>query len=203
MIALTKRRGIFKMPFYFAYGSCMSLKDIQRTEPFAELVGVGRVYNKRLAFTRYSANRKGGVADIVDSSNPYDFVEGYVFHVPNFRALDAREGHPHIYKRKPILISMGMKAESNNLISCDTYEVVNKFEPEYKPSKLYVGLIMDGAKGLSDEYQEVLDFVINHIPRKQYRTPKKRTYTPVEDYSDFTEYDEWEELKKRMGGVLE
>lgn len=175
----------------------MSLKDLQRTEPNAELIGVGRVYNKRLAFTRYSAGRKGGVADIVDSANSNDFVEGYIFHVPNFKALDRREGHPTIYKRQAILIQFG----GNNYMSCDTYAVVHKYLPEYKPSKGYVDLILDGAAGLSDEYQEQLDFVLNGIKRKQYRAPKTKTKTPV--LSDFNEYDEWEELKKRMGGFDE
>lgn len=178
------------MPLYFAYGSCMSEKDLQRTEPKAELIGVGRVYNKRLAFTRYSAGRKGGVADIVDSRNANDFVEGYIFHVPDFKKLDIREGHPTIYKRKPILVSMG----GNSYISCDTYEVVHKFMDEYKPSKGYVELITEGAAGLSDEYQEQLDYVLNGIKRKQYRKPKTR-YEPF----DWSDYDADEELRKRMG----
>jgi cation transport regulator ChaC len=186
------------MPYYFAYGSCMSLKDIRRTVPTAELVGIGRVYSKRLAFTRYSANRKGGVADIVDSKNPNDFVEGFIFNVPNFRSLDAREGHPTVYKRKPIMVEMG----GNDYVSCDTYEVVRKHLPEYKPSKHYVALIMDGAESLSDEYQEVLDWVINGIQRKQYRKPRVAPEPVPYDYERI-EYDWEEELKKRMGGFDE
>lgn len=150
-----------KGQYYFAYGSCMSLKDIKRTTP-AEFVSAATLFDYRLAFTRYSQGRRGGVADVVKSSG--DYVEGVLFKVFDLPALDRREGHPFAYKRKKVKVLVHNKLK---LINVWTYEVVRKESYEIKPSKAYLDLIRQGASQfLSPEYAKDLEANF-----KRYRAP--------------------------------
>jgi cation transport regulator ChaC len=174
------------MPFYFAFGSCMSMKDIRRTEPRADFVGAGRVYSMKLAFTRYSHHRGGGVADIIpaEPGDKMQYVEGTVFHVPHFINLDIREGHPTIYRRTPISVRVGRE-----WIQCYTYTVVDKHHDEIDPSDKYIDLILDGARLLSDEYNDLLHDIIFTTYRPPYAPFRRKRLS----------YDPDLELRKRMG----
>lgn len=144
--------------YYFAYGSCMNEKDIRRTTP-AEFVSAATLYDYKLAFTRYSSGRRGGVADIVKSSG--DYVEGVLFKVKDLAALDRREGAPFAYKRKRVKV---LVHERMKIISVMTYEVTNKEPYEIKPSESYKRLILDGAKQfLSKTYQKELKANLNRF----------------------------------------
>jgi cation transport regulator ChaC len=138
------------MGLYFAYGSCMNLKDIARTVD-AEFVGPATLYDYRIGFTRYSPKRKGGVADIVPA--PGEKMEGVLFKVSSFKELDIREGAPFAYKRCKVKVQ---PKGSKDLIEVTTYTVVNKAETEFTPHENYLNLILNGAKQLSPEYQEQL-----------------------------------------------
>ena len=133
---------------YFAYGSCMNLKDIRRTTP-AEFVSAATLFDYRLAFTRYSSGRKGGVADVVKASG--DYVEGVLFKIHDLKALDIREGAPYCYKRRKVKV---LVHDSETFVNVWTYEVVNKEPYEIEPSAYYKKLIEEGAKQfLSKEYR--------------------------------------------------
>jgi cation transport regulator ChaC len=168
--------------YYFAYGSCMSPKDIQRTTP-AEFVSAATLYDYKLAFTRYSAGRRGGVADIVPSVG--DYVEGVLLKISDLKALDRREGHPFAYKRKKVRVLVHSRMQ---IVSVWTYEVTTKEEYEIQPSEAYKRLIREGAKAyLSKEYRKALEANL-----KRFRAPHE---LPIQD--------DWEEFKKglseRMG----
>lgn len=167
--AVKKKKTEVKEPkeiYYFAYGSCMSLKDIKRTTP-AEFVSAATLYDYKLAFTRYSAGRKGGVADVVQSDG--DYLEGVVFKIKNLKALDRREGHPYAYKRRKIKVLIH---ERMKFISVWTYEVVRKEEFEIKPSNMYSNLIREGARAfLSDHYNAELERNLRSF-RPEYEVPK-------------------------------
>ena len=171
------------MPLYFAYGSCMNQKDIARTVD-AEFIGAGRLHNYKLAFTRYAEFRGGGAADIVESEGSY--VEGVIFQVPDFKRLDAREGHPYIYKRREISLQV---TGTDYFVDGSTYEVVNKSPHEYQPSKHYAHLMTAGAKQyLSNEYQVAL---AENLQLERYvRAPKvkkttRKTYRAYDSYEDY------------------
>lgn len=139
---------------YFAYGSCMNLKDIRRTTP-AEFVSAATLFDYKLAFTRYSQGRKGGVADVVKASG--DYIEGVLFRIQDLKALDTREGAPHCYKRKKIKV---LVHETMKFVNVWTYEVVRKEEYEIQPSEYYKRLIREGAQQfLSKDY--VIDLEAN------------------------------------------
>lgn len=153
--------------YYFAYGSCMSLKDIQRTTP-AEFVSAATLFDYKLAFTRYSQGRRGGVADVIKSSG--DYVEGVLFKVSNLKSLDAREGHPICYKRKKVKVLLHDRPK---LLTVWTYEVVRKESFEIRPTKAYLDLIREGARQfLSREYQRELESNFRRF-RAPYNLPSE------------------------------
>lgn len=141
------------MSYYFAYGSCMSVKDLARTVKDARFVGAAILADYELAFTKYSFGRNGGVADIV--SKPSCKVEGIVFEVEDFQALDRREGvHIGLYTRVPVELIL---SQSGERINAETYTVVEKEAQEVIPSEDYMNIILDGATRLSVEYQNELN----------------------------------------------
>lgn len=50
---------------YFAYGSNMECIQIKKRCPSASFVGIAKLSDYRLAFTRRSTKRRCGVADVV------------------------------------------------------------------------------------------------------------------------------------------
>jgi hypothetical protein len=128
------------------------MNDIEKTTP-AEFISAATLFDYKLAFTRYSQRRRGGVVDVIKSSG--DYVEGVLFKVSNLKALDAREGHPFCYKRKKVKVLVHNKPK---LLDVWTYEVTYKESFEIRPTKDYLDLIREGARQfLSQEYQRDLE----------------------------------------------
>ncbi|KAK4873395.1 hypothetical protein RN001_015424 [Aquatica leii] len=149
---------------YFAYGSNLLAKRMHLNNPSAIRIGVGRLNNYRLDFTRYSKRWHGCSATIVPH-NGY-FVWGALWEVsmkdlPN---LDRQEGvHQSIYHR--FLINAELL--DGSVKECYVYEQVTNPTLHYKlkelpldrqPSQLYKDTITKGASEskLPDKYQELL-----------------------------------------------
>lgn len=149
---------------YFAYGSCMSERDFRRTVPHFEVMGRAVLDDHRLAFTRYSRGRQGGVADIVPS--PGDRVEGVLYKIPAryVTELDWREGVPAgVYRREYVDVQC-----NGQLVSALTYVVVEKQLDEIAPSESYASIILDeGASLLSTHYTERVRRHIEHLRRRE------------------------------------
>lgn len=149
---------------YFAYGSCMSERDFRRTVPHFEVMGRAVLDDHRLAFTRYSRGRQGGVADIVPS--PGDRVEGVLYKIPAryVTELDWREGVPAgVYRREYVDVQC-----KGQLVSALTYVVVEKQLDEIAPSESYASIILDeGASLLSTHYTERVRRHIEHLRRRE------------------------------------
>lgn len=137
------------MPLYFAYGSCMNQADLARSEPRSVYLGPAVLRNYRLAFSRYSHHRGGGVADIF--REPGEWIEGVLFEVPDFEALDRREGAPFVYQRRRVRVYP--EGLGGRWKWAWTYEVIEKSPFEIMPSREYALLIWEGAKALSFEYR--------------------------------------------------
>ncbi len=127
----------------FCFGSNMDINQIKTRCPSARVHGRGCLNDYRLAYTRYSEKRQGGVADIVPSKG--DQVYGVVVTLNNddLKVLDKIEGGPlgfGAYKRVPITIvnDWGEKEE------VEAYEVIDK-EEHVEPSKFYRSLVYRGA----------------------------------------------------------
>jgi gamma-glutamylcyclotransferase (GGCT)/AIG2-like uncharacterized protein YtfP len=148
---------------YFAYGSCMSERDFRRTVPHFEVMGRAVLDDYRLAFTRYSSGRQGGVADIVPS--PGDRVEGVLYKISSryVKDLDWREGVPAgVYRREYIDVQ-----HNGQLVSALTYVVVEKQLDEIAPSESYASIILDeGTSLLSPQYIEQVRRHIETLQKK-------------------------------------
>lgn len=142
------------MILYFAYGSCMDEWSFRQTvgENGYQVMGKAVLQDFRLGFTLYSANRQGGVADILWS--PGEKVEGKLYRLKPevLPYLDEREGVDQ-GKYKRIQVNVCYKGKK---VMAMTYTVVNKEKKEVRPHPSYLEEIMRGAGKLSEEYQEQL-----------------------------------------------
>lgn len=148
---------------YFAFGSCMSPQDFQRTVPQFEILGPAVLQDYKVAFTHYSVGRAGGVADIVAA--PGQRAEGVLYQFPMayLSSLDAREGVPeNTYQRITVDVSV-----NNQIKSAVTYTIVSKAETELAPSNLYRDIILDGAALLTDEYRRQLQAHMEQLQKQQ------------------------------------
>lgn len=172
--------------YVFVYGSCMNTEDLNRTTK-ATFISAATLFDYKLGFTRHSQAREGGVADIIQSAG--DYLEGCLYQVQSLSALDAREGHPTIYKRRKIKVLVHEQMAYGTVW---VYEVVNKAVKEFKPSNSYSSLILEGAKEhLSDDYFVQLEFNLSKVrvvkPLAKKKKPRKKSVmASIED--DFKEY---------------
>ena len=127
--------------------------ELRRTCPSAQRLGPARLDGYRLAFTRYSKGRGGGVADILQA--PGNEVWGALWRIPNGERddLDRREGvnlQPPAYHRIPIdVITPG-----GEQLGCLAYQVVRPAAEHVPPSAAYLRAMLEGARatGLSATY---------------------------------------------------
>ncbi|MCX5693882.1 MAG: gamma-glutamylcyclotransferase [Candidatus Omnitrophica bacterium] len=149
---------------YFAYGSNMNedeLTDIGVTILKAERVLL-RGY--KIALTRFSNKRCGGVLDILSSEK--DTVEGVLYEIPDKDKLkiDIKEGlKGGAYRQipKPLQVETMAGAIRKGVIS---YEVCEKEKPLYPPaaSTEYKNSVLRGAceHGLLEDYRKKLKVVL-------------------------------------------
>jgi cation transport regulator ChaC len=126
---------------YFAYGSNMGASAFRVRCPHAVQVGIARVEGYRIGFTGYSANRGGGVADLVEAAS--SVVWGALFDLTKdgFDRLDRYEG---VASRAYARDIWKLTRDDGTPVSAWTYVVVNK-KPEILPSHEYWELLVDGA----------------------------------------------------------
>lgn len=138
---------------YFGYASNMDPKTFRRRCPKAMAVGRARLPSYRLAFTRYSKQRKGGSADIVEDAGSE--VWGVLYDVDDacVAAMDRVEGVPTAYRRERVTV-IDDAGEAREAL---TY-VANR-TGDFYPSRSYVEVIVRGARayGLPDEYVAALE----------------------------------------------
>jgi Uncharacterized conserved protein len=136
---------------YAAYGSCMLPESLAEDVQNLALLGPVVIPDYRVAFTRYSNNRRGGVADLLHT--PGHMAEGILYWIPvtELGHLDAREGAPYAYRRTTINVQCdGLQ------LDVMTYEVCQKSKEEFAPHSDYSSLILEGAKLLSAGYRDTL-----------------------------------------------
>ncbi len=140
---------------YFAYGSNLDLRQFQRRCPGSVVVGRARLPGYQLAFTRYSRNRKGGVADIVPQPGAEVWGALYDVDEPCMAALDEYEGVPRHYRRETVRVfdDEGVEREAVAYIANRT--------GEFAPSRQYLAIIARGAREhrLPEEYIRAIEQV--------------------------------------------
>jgi len=144
------------MHFYFAYGSNLDNKQMDRRCPSSKILEVGYLKGYYLDFTRFSSKWGGGVADVV--INKDNEVWGLVYEITkeDLKRLDSCEGYPKIYNRCQCTIHF-LKGSSKEAF---VYYVVDKknFIP---PTKVYLDIIKKAGKEhkFADKYLAYLDTI--------------------------------------------
>ncbi len=126
---------------YFAYGSNMNQEQMKDRCPDSNLVGSAFLSGYKIGFTIFSKSRECGCADIIKSSE--DKVWGLLYEISesDLSNLDKAEGHPNHYRRLQVEVS----SENGENFTAEAYEVVKKEGEFLKPSKHYLGLMVDVA----------------------------------------------------------
>lgn len=144
------------MPLYFAYGSNLSVAQMQRRCSSAEVVSSGRLCGFRLAFTFYSTGWEGGVADVTHSEDGE--VWGLVFDLTeaDLQRLDRFEGVPTHYERFQADIEVTDKTLHNVWV----YAVSAK-QQFIRPTSAYLDTIKAAARKwkFPQAYCEMLELV--------------------------------------------
>ncbi len=148
---------------YFAYGSNMDWKQMKERCPSAGFVGVARLPDYRLAFTRRSITRGCGVADVVSEAGRS--VWGVVFEISalDIDALDKSEGYRpgrsrNSYWRRECIIFL--EGNEDRLVTASSYFAEPDASPP-PPTQAYKDLVLSGALHwhLPDEYIAELEAI--------------------------------------------
>jgi len=116
--------------------------------PAARPLGRARLPGYRLAFSRYSRQRRGGSADVVEDAP--SAVWGVLYEVDEacIANMDRVEGVPTAYRREPVTVfdDAGQPQEAITYVANPT--------GEFLPSRSYLEVILRGARayGLPAEY---------------------------------------------------
>ena len=138
---------------YFAYASNMDPQTFRRRCPGARPLGRARLPGYRLAFSRYSRQRQGGSADVVEDAP--STVWGVLYEVDRacLDSMDGVEGVPNAYRRERVTIfdDAGQPREAITYVANPT--------GDFLPSRSYLEVILRGARAyaLPDEYVRMLE----------------------------------------------
>lgn len=157
---------------YFAYGSNLLQKRIHINNPSAKRAGIGKLYNYKLDFTRYSTRWKGASATIVPNKESIVWGAIWEINLEHMATLDEQEGvNNKVYF--PLMIDVELP--DGTYQNCRVYQQHEKPEPdvdldklphERQPSAVYLKTIIMGAQesNLPQHYQDFL----SKIPHNGY-----------------------------------
>lgn len=136
--------------YYFAYGSNMEHKQMQKRCPNSKYLMKAQLQGYKFVYDGYSETRGCAVANIVKDKD--NIVWGGLFEVTDecIKMLDKYEGVPTAYQKKTIEV----RDEQNNLYKAIVY--LREPQKVGRPSDGYRKILIDGAKdcGLPEEYVE-------------------------------------------------
>jgi gamma-glutamylcyclotransferase (GGCT)/AIG2-like uncharacterized protein YtfP len=170
---------------YFAYASNMAPEVIARLCPGHRYLGVARLANHRMAFTRRSVKTGTGVADIVQAAG--ETVWGVLYEIDDseLTAIDRKEGHGWAYTRVVLPVQLEAGGPERMAVA---YTVVSKESTEVPPSRQYLDRMIRAAwaRGLPSGYVERLEAVSTaentvgrHVPDSAAPQQDQRTDPPM------------------------
>lgn len=143
---------------YFAYGSNMNEDELKVLKIRILKRRKALLQNHKLALTRHSKNRQGGVVDVIPSEG--DVVEGVLYELPDDAKskIEEKEGvTSNAYREKQVNVETSGRIIRNVI----TYEVYKKENPP-PASEEYKKSVLKGAKqhDLSQQYIRDLERVL-------------------------------------------
>ena|GEM_PF-734414 len=144
----------------FGYGSLLPEREIRHKDTAPEAIWRGKALlpGHRLALTRCSKDRKGGVADVVPDNQFAVWGGLYDINDQELGKLDKREGHPNAYQQQKLAVWADGQPEA--LTKALVYQVRNPASESIPANAAYKGLILDGARerGLPKAYiREIIE----------------------------------------------
>jgi len=149
---------------YFAYASNMNWDQMRERCPSTRFVCVAKLKDNRLAFTRYSEFRKGGVADVIPQVGQEVWGVVYEIYEQDIGRLDACEGfqpgrlrEKNAYNREERQVYQD--GDEKQPLSVSLYIGIKQQDASFLPHPDYKRLIVEGAKywHLPDKYVEHLE----------------------------------------------
>jgi gamma-glutamylcyclotransferase (GGCT)/AIG2-like uncharacterized protein YtfP len=147
---------------YFAYGSNMLPAAIRAACPGHRYLGLARLPDHRLAFTRRSIRTGTGVADVVPAAGCQVWGALYELAATDFEALDRKEGAGWAYYK--ILVQV-LPAGGLSPVEALTYTVARKEPAPVTPSTNYFRDLVAGARsrGAPAAYIEYLTGLVDEV----------------------------------------
>jgi gamma-glutamylcyclotransferase (GGCT)/AIG2-like uncharacterized protein YtfP len=138
---------------YFAYGSNMDPRIMQKTVPEAKAMGHGRLDGFRLEFNVYSDRWEGGAANLEPDESAH--LWGVIWEIgPNDVAkLDTFIGHPTFYRREDVAVKVG-----DETLRCVTYRVAHQ-RGFVRPTNSYMARVRGAIRmqGLPPEALDIME----------------------------------------------
>ncbi len=120
---------------YLAYGSNLNLEQMGERCPDAAVIGTTTLRDYQLLFR---GNRHSGVATIERKRGSSVPVLLWQITEKCERALDRYEGHPHLYRKKKLMVNL----DGDELVAM-AY-IMNEGPPLAMPCAYYYSTILDG-----------------------------------------------------------
>ena len=120
-------------------------KEIAPEQP--HILAIGKLINYKPRFSHYSKKNKGGVLDIVKEEHSWIYGIIYGIKKQYLYLIDKAEGVPYIYRRIIVNVKIDQiinddfrNSEFSNeeYLKCYCYEVVEKSQKEFPPSRSYI-----------------------------------------------------------------
>ncbi len=142
---------------YFAYGSNMDHEQMQTRCPGHRVIGVGRLLNYALVFTRWSRAWHSGTADILPDRGREICGVLYNLTLEDLKRMDKFADYPNSYVRQDVLI----EAQGETLPAL-TYVAIR--QGVFLPSKSYLGRMIQGAEmnKMPEHYVDFLKSIGTH-----------------------------------------
>lgn len=149
---------------YFAYASNLLAKRIRINNPSAVRIGIGKLNNYQLTFNKYSNRWKGCSATIIPHNGRNVWGAIWQLDLKHMSVLDAQEG---VLQNIYMPLTVPVELPNDSFRDCrvfqqcnvpNTNENIHQLALDRLPSKVYLDIILDGAKesGLPKYYQQFL-----------------------------------------------
>jgi gamma-glutamylcyclotransferase len=127
---------------YFAFGSNLSSERIRINNPSARFKSIAKLSDHQLDFNYFSKRWKGAAATILELENTHVWGVLWELDMEHLNTLDKQEGVPRVYNRKNVQVEL----EDGSTLPAYTYFLIKPLEDDRRPSKVYLDVILKGAR---------------------------------------------------------